>query len=105
MFDQSNHVVTQIAEQTCCGLRKVFGQFDFAFGNQCTQAGKRIVVQRGETVGIKPCMTVDTRLCAVTLPDQVRLHSDDRITSTNFAAGHGFQHEGVFGGASQLEHQ
>ena len=41
----------------------------------------------------------------MTAPDQIGLHSDDRIPATNFATCNRFQNKRVFLCACQLQHQ
>ena len=105
MFDQPDHVIAEIAEETGGGLRQIIGQFDLRLCDQCAQCGQRITVLCFERVGVVAGGTVDAALSAVALPDHVGFHTDDRVPTAHLSSGHAFEDKGVLGGPGEFEHQ
>ena len=105
MFHQTDHVIAEETEETGRGLWQVIRQIDFAFRNQAAEVVERITVLILEGLRIKPRLTVDPALLVVTLPDQIGFHADNGIAPADLTAGYGFQHEGVFLGTGQFQHQ
>ena len=105
MFDQPDHIVAKIAEQSCRNSGQIGGHIDTAFGNQRAHGIKRVAVQWLKCTSLEPGGTVDTGLRAVALPDQIRFQADHRIAAPHFAAGDGFQHEGIGARVAEFKHQ
>ena len=105
MLDEPDHVIAQIAEKPRRRGRQVLWHLDPAFRDQRAQRVQRISVQRLERVSVYLGGAVDAAAFAVTSPDQIGFHPDNRIAPAHFAAGDAFQHKAVLARPGKLEHQ
>ena len=104
-FNQTDHVIAEIAKKSGRDGGQAFGQIDAAFGQKRAQRFKRVASQIGEGGLVKARLAVDAALGAVALPDQIRLHADDGVAATHLAASDRFQHERVGARLGQFQHQ